>query len=223
MPRNAPATATVAKAIAAAIALTRRALTPTRPTVSGSSAVARIDRPTSVRLRKASMPPRSDRHGQRRELADGDVVAERPAVVGEIADIGRERAGVGAEALEQEVVDNDRQPEGRQHRHQKPAAGAAFEHQALQRPADQRHQRRDDQEAEKRLDREPVGQHIERVSGEHRQAAVGKVDDAHDAEHERQSARDQRVIAAEQHALKDLVDEDHDGAASPRGDFLRPK
>ena len=44
-------------AIAAAIALTRRALTPTSPTVSGSSAVARIARPISVRLRKVSIPP----------------------------------------------------------------------------------------------------------------------------------------------------------------------
>jgi len=59
MPRKAPATATVANAIAAAIALTRRALTPTSPTVSGSSAVARIARPISVRLRKTWMPPSS--------------------------------------------------------------------------------------------------------------------------------------------------------------------
>ena len=57
MPRKAPATATVARAIAAAIALTRRALTPMRPTVSGSSAVARIARPIWVRLRKVWMPP----------------------------------------------------------------------------------------------------------------------------------------------------------------------
>ena len=194
--------------------------------MSGSSAVARIDAPDQRPVEKgldAAEQRDRDRHGQRRELADGDVVGERPAVVGEIADIGRERAGVGAEALEQEVVENDRQPEGRQHRHQQPAAGAAFEHQALQRPADQRHRRRNDQEAEKRLDREPVGQNVERVGGEHRQAAVREVDDAHDAEHERQSAGDQRVIAAEQDALEDLVDEDHDGAASPRDDFLRPK
>ena len=70
---------------------------------------------------------------------------------------------------------------------------------------------------------ETVGQNKERVSGQHRQAAVGEVDDAHHAEHERQSARDQRVIAAEQDALEDLIDEDHDAAASPRDGFLRPK
>ena len=60
MPRKAPATATVANAIAAAIALTRLALIADEgPTVSGSSAVARIARPIGVRLRKVSIPPSS--------------------------------------------------------------------------------------------------------------------------------------------------------------------
>ena len=51
---------------------------------------------------------------------------------------------------------------------------------------------------------------------------VRQVDDSHDAEHERQAAGYQRVIAAEQHALDDLVDEDHAGAPclAPR---RRPK
>ena len=190
--------------------------------MSGSSG-GRPDRATDQRavekeLHAAEERDR-DRHRQRRELADGDVVGERPAVVGEVADIGRERAGVGAEALEQEVVEDDRQTEGRQHRDQQPAAGAAFEHEALQGPADQRHQRRNDQKAEKRLDREPIGQHIERVSGEHREAAMREVDDAHDAEHERQPDGDQRVVAAEQDALQDLVEEDHGAAASRCADF----
>ena len=118
---------------------------------------------------------------------------------------------------------NDRQSEGREHRHQQAAAGAALEHEALQRPADQRHHRRNDQEAEKRLDREAVGQHKERIGGQDREAAVRQVDEPHDAEHERQAAGDQRVVAAEQDALEDLVDEDHDAAASPRDGFLRPK
>ncbi len=163
-----------------------------------------------------------DRHGQRGELADRDRVAERPAVVGEIADIGGERTGVGAEALEQEIVDDDREPEGREHRHEQPAARAALEHQALERPADQRHRRRDQAEAEKRLDAEAVGQNEEGVGGQHRQAAMREVDDAHDAEHEREPAGDQRVIAAEQHALNDLVEEDQGGALLS-DDRLRPK
>ena len=50
-----------------------------------------------------------------------------------------------------------------------------------------------------------------------------EIDDPHDAEHERQPAGDQGVVAAEQHALQDLIDQNHDGAASPRDGLLRPK
>src|SRR3984885_1951207 len=50
-----------------------------------------------------------------------------------------------------------------------------------------------------------------------------EVDDTHDAEHERQAAGDERVIAAEQNALDDLVEEDQGCGASACDDFLRPK
>ena len=41
---------------------------------------------------------------------------------------------------------------------------------------------------------------------QHREIAVREVDDAHDAEHQRQPAREQRVIAAEQDALRQEID-----------------
>ena len=66
-------------AIAAAIALTVRALTPTRSAVSGSSDVARIARPSDVWVRKQlQAAEHRDRGGedQHRELADRDVVGE---------------------------------------------------------------------------------------------------------------------------------------------------
>jgi hypothetical protein len=64
-------------------------------------------------------------------------------------------------------------------------------------PADHGHQRDHEPEAEKRLHAETISQNEERVSREHREAAMREVDDAHDAEHERQAAGDERVIAAE--------------------------
>ena len=118
---------------------------------------------------------------------------------------------------------NDRQAERREDRHQQPAARAAFQHEPLQRPADHRHQRDHEAKAEKRLNPETIGQNVERVGREHRKAAVREVDDPHDAEHERQAAGDQRVIAAEQNALNDLVEENQGCGASARDDFLRPK
>ena len=70
---------------------------------------------------------------------------------------------------------------------------------------------------------EAVGQNEQSVGRQHRQAAVGEIDDAHDAEHEREPAGDQRVIAAEQHALNDLVEEDQCGGALLGDGRLRPK
>ena len=107
--------------------------------------------------------------------------------------------------------------------HQQAAARAAFEHEPLQRPADHGHQRDDEAKAEKRLNAEAISQNVERVSREHRKAPMREVDDSHDAEHERQAAGDQRVIAAEQNALNDLVDENQGCGASACDGFLRPK
>ena len=44
---------------------------------------------------------------------------------------------------------------------------------------------------------------------------MGEIDNPHDAEKERQPARDQGVVAAEQDTLDDLVDPDHGVAADP--------
>ena len=164
-----------------------------------------------------------NRHRERRELADRNVAAERPTVIGEVTDVRRERACVGAETLEQKIVENDRQPEGREHRNQQSAARAALEHQPLERPADHGHEWDHEAKAEKRLHAETISQNEERVSREHRKAAVREVDDAHDAEHERQAAGDERIIATEQNALNDLVGENQGCGASARDDFLRPK
>ena len=131
-------------AIAAAVALTRRALMPTSPTVSGSSAVARIARPSGVRDRNNWRPPSTTIAVAKinaERVADVDVVGQRPGIVGERSDKGRERARVGAELLEQQVVDDDRQAERAEDRHQKTGARAALQHGALQRPADRRHRR----------------------------------------------------------------------------------
>ena len=94
---------------------------------------------------------------------------------------------------------------------------------SLQRPADHGHERDHDHEAEKRLNPKAIGQNEERVGREHRKTSVREVDDAHDAEHEREAAGDQRVIAAEQNALDDLVEDNQGCGASARDDFLRPK
>ena len=58
-------------------------------------------------------------------------------------------------------------------------------------------------------------QQEDQVGAEHREVAVGEVDDPHHAEHQREPAREQRVEAAEQDALDDVVDPGH--ASTPCG------
>ena len=58
-PRNSPATATVARAMAVAMANTCRWSSPTRLAASGSSEVARNERPSWVRLSSSCRPTRT--------------------------------------------------------------------------------------------------------------------------------------------------------------------
>ena len=50
-----------------------------------------------------------------------------------------------------------------------------------------------------------------------------EIDDPHHAEHERQAAGYDRVVAAEQDPLDDLIDDDHGGSALCRYGARRPK
>ena len=52
-----------------------------------------------------------------------------------------------------------------------------------------------------------AGQRHQHEGEEHDHVAVGDVDETHDAERERQSEREQRIEAADQHALDDEVEE----------------
>ena len=111
---------------------------------------------------------RRDDQGERGELADRDVVGQRPAVIGEIADIGSKRPGVGAKALKQQIVDDHRQAKGGENRHEQPATRAPLQDDPLQREADDGHCGDDDHEAEEGIEAQPVREHEERVGRKHR-------------------------------------------------------
>ena len=178
--------------------------------------MARIARPSDVVLRKSDSPPSSaDGEGedQRREIADAELVRHFVAVECEVADHVAERARIGAVGLEQKVLERDRQPEGREQRHEHAGPQAALENAALQSPADGGHDRQHGDERQEGRKAEGVGYREDEEGGEDGEIAVGEIDDPHDAEHQRQAAGEQRVIAAEQHALGDEIDEAH---ARPR-------
>ena len=75
------------------------------------------------------------------ELADIDVTGQRDRVVAQGADEIAQRAGVGAEQFEQNVVDDNSEPEGCKDGHELSGLHRTVEDEALQQEADHRHQR----------------------------------------------------------------------------------
>ena len=186
-----------------------RELIPTSSAVSGSCAVARIWRPACVLERNSCRPPkiRTATPSVSAPIAEIDswLVICQLAVAIEPA-FCAERANIGREPLLEQVLNDDREPEGRQQRHQQSRAQAALEQRALQHVADQQHHRQHRQDREERRGVPVLEQEEDEVGTEHGEVAVREVDDPHDAEHQRQPAGEQPVEAAEQDALDDVVD-----------------
>jgi hypothetical protein len=142
------------------------------------------------------------------EPADGQAVADADAAVLDAA--GVQALGVGREHLQQQVLDDDRQPEGDQHRRQRVgAAQREVQHPVLEQPADAEHQRHHHRQRPQRVDGHGVDDRQGDERGHDRQVAVGQVDQPHHPEHQRQPGGEQRVQAAEQQPLDDDVDPGH--------------
>ena len=90
-----------------------------------------------------------------------------------------------------------------------PRSRGEVEQAALQHVAEAHHHRHDDDQGQERVDAGGVDQHQRQERSEDAQVAVGQVDQAHDAEDQRQAGREQGVEAAEQHALDDGVEPVH--------------
>jgi hypothetical protein len=148
---------------------------------------------------------------QHRQHAHGDAAAQRHG--GRLPSAGRQAARIGGEGLQQAVLDDDRQAEGHQQRREDIAADGAVQHERLQQIADDEHQRQRDEGRDRQ--RQPQHRrHRENDEGcQHDKVAMGQVDEAHDAEDQRQAGGEQGVEPAQEHALHDDVD---DGAQGPR-------
>ncbi len=130
---------------------------------------------------------------------------------GELDRAARQLAGVGAVALEQAVLDDDRQAEGHQQDRQNALADGALEQKALQDvAAPERRPGIEDQRDQKRRPAERAGQRQDDEREQHDHVAVRDVDEAHDAERQRQAEREQRIEAADQHALDEEVEKGFD-------------
>ena len=76
----------------------------------------------------------------------------------------------------------------------------------LKRKADDEHHRHRQQRRDEGIEAEPAASDEDHERGEHDQVAMGEIDQPHDAEDQRQPGGEQRVEAAEQHALDQCVE-----------------
>jgi hypothetical protein len=113
---------------------------------------------------------------------------------------------VGAETLEQSVLDDDRQCEGDENDQQHVLADDALQQKALQTEAESEGERQHDQRCHHRVEAEQTRQQKQSVAAEDDEIPVGDVDKAHHSGRQRQADGEQRVEAAEHDALKQLVD-----------------
>ncbi len=157
--------------------------------------------------------------GQQREPADGDPAAQRQARRLEAARVQPPR--VRREGLEQAVLDHDGQAERHEHGRQDAAPEQPVEHEPLQPVADHGHDRHDQPEREQRIDVQRLHGDDRDEGGQDAEVAVGEVDQAHDAEDQRQPGGEERVETAQQDALHDRVEPGHgSGPEVGRGDPL---
>ena len=149
-----------------------------------------------------------DRRGEGEERHNPDI----DRAEGQGGGLERARAdppAVGGEHLEQRILDDDREPEGDEERRQDVLAEGAVEDDELERPAECEHDRDSDEQRQERTDAERRDDHQDEVGCEHDQVAMGEVDQPHDAEDEAEARGEERVEAAEQHALHDRVEPVH--------------
>src|SRR5260370_11091679 len=88
---------------------------------------------------------------------------------------------------------------------------------ALEHVAEHGHDRHHDHERPEHRDVGDRDDAERDVAADYREVAVRQVDDLHDPEHEREAAGEQRVQAAGQDPLDDVVDPDHNGSISSGG------
>ena len=83
------------------------------------------------------------------------------------------------------------------------------EHLQLKQETDREHDRQGDERGDERVEPERGDEGQNEEGGEHDEIAVSQIDQAHDAEDQREPGGEERVEPAEQNALDQRVDEAH--------------
>ncbi len=152
--------------------------------------------------------------GEQEDQQRIDADRDRPDVEGRKFDrAAGELAGVGAVSLQEAVLDDDRQTKGHEEDRQDALADGPLQEEALQDIARAKGDREEDERDQEGRPPENAGQRQDDEGEQHDHVAVGDVDEAHDAERQRQAEREQRVEAADQHTLDKEVEERLDHSA----------
>src|SRR5450755_2209596 len=133
---------------------------------------------------------------------------------------GRERAdaegmAVCRESLQQGVLDDDRETERDEQRGERAGVETALQDRPLCTVAEQREDRWHEKQRPERICVHARQQRDSDIRSEHREVAVREVDDADDAEQQRQPASKQREQPAQHQPLDDRVYPDHVATADP--------
>ena len=107
------------------------------------------------------------------------------------------------------------EPKGHEQGRERRDLEALLDDQPLHPVPEEGEQGRDDDEGEQRGHVRGRDHDEREVGGQHREVAVGEVDNPHDAEEQRQPAGKERVEAAEEDPLDDCVDPVHAALPGP--------
>ena len=158
------------------------------------SAVARKARPVRVRLRKNCRPNRTRTETISVMSGNQPMTTWSLILMNVVLDAARvEPLAVGREALEQQVLDDDGDAERREDGLHRAGVHGEVEEPPLDEVAEEGHDDHDQDERVERVDLERTDDDESDVGGHDAEVAVSQVDQAHDAEHQREAGGEQRV------------------------------
>jgi hypothetical protein len=170
--------------------------------------VARSSRPSRVRASSSCSPPEHGRpggQGQQREPAD---VEPAQGEAGVLDGAGVQSPAVGREQLQEQVLEDDREAEGDQHRGQAVAADGEVQQPPLEQVAEDEHGRHGNPEGRQGVQPGAVDDHQGQERGQDGEVAVGQVDQAHDPD-EAEPGGEHGVQPAQQQPLDQVVGRGH--------------
>ena len=177
-----------------------------RSAAATSSETARILAPMPLRYSTTSRPTTIRMAATKVSIEKTPILMPAPNWIVAVHPAAGDFARIVAVDLKQSILDDVGEAKGDEDDEQAVLADDALEQEALQRETDAKRDRQHDDGRCHRIEAKADREGQQRKAGQYDEVAMGDVDKAHDASRERQAGGKQRVQAAEQHALQQLID-----------------